>query len=206
MDPRTGEVLSLISLPSYDNNIFMTPGASKERVSLFAYSNKPLFNRAINGVYNPGSTIKPFVALAALREGVITPDTTVFSTGSIKIPNPYVPDKPSIFVEFNQEALGLLNVRSALARSSNVFFYIASGGFEGRKGLGINKLNEYWKKFGFGEKTGIDADNEATGFLPTPEEKLERTHQPWRIGDTYNVSIGQGDLRLSPIQLINYIA
>ncbi len=206
MDSRTGEVLSLISLPSYDNNIFMTPGTSKERVALFTDANRPLFNRAINGVYNPGSTIKPMVALAALHEGVITPDTAVYSKGYIEVPNPYVPDKPSRFVEFNQEALGMLNVRSAIARSSNVFFYTAGGGFESQKGLGINRLNEYWQKFRLGAKTGIDADNEAVGFLPTAEEKLARTHQPWRIGDTYNVSIGQGDLRLSPIQLINYIA
>ncbi len=206
IDPTNGEVLSLVSLPAYDNNIFMTPGMSKERVALFNDNNRPLFNRAINGAYNPGSTVKPLVALAALHEGVITPATTVYSKGFIEIPNPYVPNKPSRFVEFNQEELGLLNVRSALARSSNVFFYTAGGGFENVKGLGINRLHTYWEKFGFGSKTGIEADSENVGFLPTPEEKEQRTHQPWRIGDTYNVSIGQGDLRVSPLQLLNAIA
>jgi len=206
MDPKTGEVLSMVSLPTYDNNIFMTPGTSKERVALFNDNGRPLFNRAINGAYNPGSTIKPMVALAALHEGVITPNTTVYSKGYIEIPNPYVPDKPSRFVEFNQEVLGTLNVRSAIARSSNVFFYTAGGGFEGMKGLGINRLNSYWQKFGLGSKTGIEADNENVGFLPSSEEKEQRTKQPWRIGDTYNVSIGQGDLRVSPLQLINFTA
>jgi penicillin-binding protein 2 len=150
--------------------------------------------------------VKSRRALAALHEGVITPNTTVYSKGYIEIPNPYVPDKPSRFVEFNQEELGLLNVRSAIARSSNVFFYTAGGGFEGIKGLGISRLYTYWQKFGFGSKTGVEADNENIGFLPTPEEKEQRTHQPWRIGDTYNVSIGQGDFRVSPLQLLNAIA
>lgn len=207
MDPKTGEVLSLVSLPSYDNNLFVTPGKGKERAALVTDSlRKPLFNRAVSGAYSPGSTIKPFVALAALHEKVITPATKIYSKGYIEVPNPYVPEKPTKFVEFNQQELGMLDVRSALARSSNVFFYSAGGGFGEIKGLGIKRLHEYWELFGFGKKTGIGLEPEAAGFLPTEEEKVKRTKQPWRLGDSFNVSIGQGDLRLSPIQLINNIA
>lgn len=207
MDPKTGEVLSLVSLPSYDNNVFVTPGKGKERAALVSDSlRKPLFNRAVSGAYSPGSTIKPFVALAALHEGVITPTTKIYSKGYIEVPNPYVPEKPTRFVEFNQQELGLLDVRSALARSSNVFFYSAGGGFGDIKGLGLARLHKYWELFGFGRKTGLGLEPEAAGFLPTEEEKEKRTKQPWRLGDSFNVSIGQGDLRLSPIQLINNIA
>lgn len=204
IDPRTGELLSLISLPSYDNNIFMTPGMSAQRVALFNNPARPLFNRAVSGAYNPGSTIKPLVALAALHEKVVTPVQQFFSKGYIEIPNPYVPDKPSRFVDWKPH--GWVDVRSAIARSSNIYFYIIGGGFEGTKGLGIERLNHYWRKFGLGSPTGIDLEGEVVRDLPTPEEKVARTRQPWRVGDTYNVSIGQGDLLLSPIQLVNYIA
>ena len=204
IDPRSGEVLSLVSFPTYDNNIFMTPGTSKERVALIHDSGRPLFNRAISGSYNPGSTIKPLHALAVLREKVVSPTQQIYSKGYIEIPNPYVPDKPSRFVDWRPQ--GWVDVRSALARSSNVYFYEVVGGFEGLKGIGIDRLRGYWERFGFGAKTGIDADGESIGFLPSPEEKLTRTRQPWRIGDTYNVSIGQGDVLVSPVQLLNYIA
>ncbi len=213
MNPKTGEILSLVSLPAYNNNIFMTPGTSKERVALINDPQKPLFNRAIGGAYNPGSTIKPLHALAVLREKVVEPTYQIYSPGYIEIPNPYVPEKPSRFVDWRPQ--GWVDVRSAIARSSNVYFYEVVGGFPsngwpasgaGLKGLGIDRLRQYWEKFGFGKKTGIDADNEAIGFLPSSDEKLERTRQPWRLGDTYNVAIGQGDLLVSPIQLISYIA
>jgi penicillin-binding protein 2 len=163
-----------------------------------------LFNRAISGAYTPGSAIKPMVALAALKENIIDPKKQILSTGYIEIPNPYDPEKPSRFLDW--KAHGWVDLRSALARSSNVYFYEIGGGFEGLKGLGVNKLKEYWQRFLLGAKTGIDLPSESSGFLPDPEEKEERTGQIWRIGDTYNVSIGQGDLLLTPIQLINFIA
>ena len=206
IDPRNGEVRALVNFPSYDNNLFVTPGVGKQRVALFNDKNLPLFNRAVSGAYNPGSTIKPLVAIAGLREGVIDSTTTIYSKGYIEIPNPYVPDRPAKFVEFNQKVLGWVDVRSALAKSSNVFFASVGGGFEKIKGLGIERLREYWQQFGLGQKTGIDLGPEIAGFLPSPAEKLERTRQSWRLGDSFNVSIGQGDLLVSPIQLLNYIA
>ncbi len=195
MDPRTGEVLSLISLPSFDNN---------KVAKYLNSSSQPLFNRAISGAYTPGSTIKTLVGLAALHEKVIDPLKQILSIGYIELPNPYDPEKPSRFVDWRPQ--GWVDIRSALAKSSNVYFYEVGGGFEDQKGLGIGKLREYWQKFLLGVKTGIDLPGENSGFLPAPEEKEKRTGQIWRIGDTYNVSIGQGDLQLSPIQLINFTA
>jgi penicillin-binding protein 2 len=204
LNPQNGEVLALFNIPSYDGNVFVTPGKGKEINALFNDASRPLFNRAVGGAYNPASTIKPLVAAAALKEGVVSPGYQILSTGYIEIPNPYNPDKPSRFVDW--KAHGLVDVYSAIARSSNVYFYEVGGGFEGLRGLGIERLRRAWQEFGLGVKTGIDLDFEATGFLPAPEEKEERTGQPWRIGDTYNVSIGQGDLLVTPLQLINYIA
>lgn len=212
LNPQNGEVLSLINIPSYDGNIFTTPSTKKERNSLLTASYRPLFNRAISGMYAPGSTVKPMVAIAGLREGVITPQSKVFSSGVLEIPNPYNPDQPSKFLDWRPH--GWVDVRSALARSSNIFFYGVGGGFPSgignigdvTKGLGIEKLKEYWKLFGFGEKTGIDLDGENSGFLPDPREKEARKNDIWRLGDTYNVTIGQGDLLVTPIQLLSQIA
>ena len=196
LNPKNGEILSLISIPSFNNN--------KITSDILTNPLKPFFNRAISGVYAPGSTIKPLVAIAALKEKIIDPLKEILSIGYIEIPNPYHPDKPSRFVDWKPN--GWVNLYSAIARSCNVYFYEIGGGFENQKGLGIEKLKEYWQKFGFGQKTGIDLPGEATGFLPDPVEKEKRTKIPWRLGDTYNVSIGQGDLLVTPIQLINYIA
>ena len=195
IDPRNGEVLSLLSFPSYDGN------------NVAAYldnSNRPLFNRAVSGVYSPGSTIKPIHAAAALNEGVVQPTDQFFSAGYIDIPNPYNPEAPSRFVDWKPH--GWVDVYSALARSSNVYFYIIGGGFQDQKGLGIERLHKYWERFGFDKTTGIDIPGESSGFLPTVEEKEERTGDIWRIGDTYNVSIGQGDFRITLTRLLSAIA
>ncbi|MDO8443105.1 MAG: penicillin-binding transpeptidase domain-containing protein [bacterium] len=204
INPQNGEVLSLISLPSFDNNIFSRSrnNAEKNRILNSVYA--PLFNKAISGAYTPASTIKPMVGLAALAEGLIDPKKQILSIGYIEIPNPYDSTKPSRFLDW--KANGWVDLYSALARSSNVYFYEVGGGFEDQKGLGIDKLKEYWQKFGLGKKTGIDLPSEAEGFLPDPVQKEADKNDIWRIGDTYNVSIGQGDLLVTPIQLISQIA
>ncbi|KKQ22159.1 penicillin-binding protein 2 [Candidatus Wolfebacteria bacterium RIFCSPLOWO2_01_FULL_38_11] len=208
INPKNGEILALVSLPGFDNNE-ISPSA-------LADSRKPLFNRAISGLYSPGSTVKPLVALAALKENIIDVDTEIFSRGYIEVPNPYYPDKPSRFVDW--KAHGWVDFYSAIARSSNIYFYAVGGGLpeneyglisgnSGKiKGLGVEKLNNYWRQFGFEEKTGIDLSSEASGYLPDPKKKEKVSGQIWRLGDTYNVSIGQGDLIITPIELINYIA
>ncbi len=206
LNPKTGEILSLISLPSFDAN---------KVTKYLTVPTQPLFNRAVSGVYNPGSTIKPLHAIAGLHEGVIGKTLEIFSRGFIEIPNIYNPDAPSRFVDWKPH--GWVDVRSAIARSSNIFFYAMSGGLppnesEIIKGtsklnaLGIERLNEYWRKFGLGDKTGIDLNGEADSFLPNPEEKQKRTGQIWRVGDTYNISIGQGDISINMLQLADYFA
>ncbi|HXF44364.1 MAG TPA: penicillin-binding protein 2 [Candidatus Paceibacterota bacterium] len=195
LDPRNGEVLALFSIPGFD--------VGNVSASL-AKPNEPFFNRAISGLYNPGSTIKPLVAAAALAENVIGPKNEIYSAGYIEVPNPYNPENPSRFLDW--KAHGYVNLRSALARSSNVYFYEVGGGFGNQIGLGIEKLRQWWHKFKLDEKTGIDLPGEKAGFLPSPAWKEKRFGDPWRIGDTYNVSIGQGDLLMTPIELLNYIA
>jgi penicillin-binding protein 2 len=195
INPQNGDILALVSLPSFDGN----------NVSDYLdKSTQPLFNRAVSGVYSPGSTIKPIHAAAALYEGVVVPSDQIFSAGYIEIPNPYNPSAASRFVDWKPH--GWVDVYSALARSSNVYFYVVGGGFQDWTGLGIERLNKYWRKFGFDEVTGIDLPGEAVGFLPTPDEKEKRTEEIWRIGDTYNVSIGQGDLTITPLRLITAIS
>ncbi len=198
INPQNGEILALISLPSFDAN---------EDLGVFLTGdNNPFFNRAISGFYAPASTIKPLVAFAALKEKIITSTEEIYSPGYLEIPNPYHPEQPSRFMDWKPH--GWVNLYSALARSSNVYFYIIGGGLSNNEfnGLGITKLREYWKKFGFGEKTGIDLPAESAGFLPSPEKKKQQSGGIWRLGDTYNISIGQGGLLVTPLQLLNYTA
>jgi penicillin-binding protein 2 len=216
MDPRTGAILSLINLPGYDNNVFSEPGRNTEIGNLLTSSNRPLFNRAVNGYYNPGSTIKPLDAVAALAEGVIDSTREIYSPGYLLVPNPYNSATPSRYLDWQYQ--GKVNLTSALAQSSDVYFYIVGGGSPsqstpllndpsdyGISGLGIDRLHEWWQKFGLGKPTGIDMPDEGVGFLPTPAWKQKHFGTPWLLGDTYNVSIGQGDLLLTPIQLIDYV-
>lgn len=194
MNPKNGEILALSAIPSFDIS----------QVHKFLNApNQPFFNRAVSGLYNPGSTIKPLVATAALMEGVIDAKKQIFSAGYIEIPNPYIPSQPSRFLDWKPN--GWVDVRSALAKSSNIYFYEVAGGFERQRGMGILKLKEWWQKFGLDKKTRIDLPSERSGFLPDPDWKLKETKQPWRLGDTYNVSIGQGDIIVTPIELLNYI-
>lgn len=217
INPKNGEVLALVNFPSFDNNVFVDRSLSKERASILNKPSQPLFNRSVSGLYSPGSTIKPLVALAALREAVAHPADKVFSRGKLEIPNPYFPESPSVFVDW--KAHGWVDMASAIARSSNIYFYLLGGGLPdsvpsaglidgdlSRRGLGAVRLKKYWQFFGFGKETGLDIPYEESGFLPDPEEKESRTGDPWRLGDTYNISIGQGDLLVTPLQLVNFIA
>ncbi len=219
IDPQTGAVLSLVNLPGYDNNVFTQSGTSTtaEINRLLNSSDNPLFDRAVNGYYNPGSTIKPLDGVAILKDGVIDPAREIFSNGYLLVPNPYNTSTPSKYLDWRYQ--GSVNLAAALAQSSDVYFYVTVGGSPvasapllndpsdyGIKGLGIDRLYGWWQAFGLGKPTGIDMPNEAEGFLPTPDWKQRRLGTPWLLGDTYNVSIGQGDLLVSPFQLIDYIA
>lgn len=204
IDPKNGEILSLMSFPTFDNGIMSNSGHGDEKRAILNSSNKPLFNRPVSGHYSPGSTIKPLVGVAALKEGVIDPGRTIFSPGYLDIPNPYDPTKPTRYLDWRPQ--GHVNMAAAIAQSSDVYFYEVGGGFGDQKGLGITRLREWWQKFRLDQKTGIDLPGEASGFLPSPEWKQKRDGRAWLLGDTYNVSIGQGDMDITPIQLLNYIA
>ncbi|MDP3725003.1 MAG: penicillin-binding transpeptidase domain-containing protein [Nanoarchaeota archaeon] len=195
MNPQNGEVLALFAVPGFDVSR-LTPYLTDAR--------RPLFNRAVSGLYSPGSTIKPLHALAALTEGVVKPETSIFSSGALEVPNPFNPSRPSIFKDWR--AHGWVNARSALARSSNVYFYQIGGGFGTQPGLGIKRLKEWWERFRLHLRTGIDISGEAAGFLPDPKWKEEASGRAWLRGDTYNVSIGQGDFLITPLGLLSYIS
>ena len=203
IDPRNGEVLALMSFPVFDNNVLVHPDLKDARTEMLTAPTKPLFNRAVSGYYTPGSTVKPMVGIAALKEGVIDPRREIFSPGYLDIPNPYDPEHPTRYKDWRYQ--GNVNLASAIAQSSNVYFYEVGGGVAGTKGLGIDRLREWWQKFRLGVAAGIDLPSEAKGFLPSIEWKEKSGRHPWLLGDTYNVSIGQGDLLLTPIQLLDYI-
>lgn len=199
IDVKTGEILALISSPSFDNNKMNLGMSSEEYQTLSSNAKKPLFNHAISGEYPSGSTIKPVIASAALQEGVITPKTTVLSTGGIRINQWFFPD-------WKAGGHGLTDVRKALAESVNTFFYLAGGGDDTHQGLGVKRMTDYMRLFGLGDELGIDLPSEATGFLPSMEWKLKAKGEPWYIGDTYHLSIGQGDLLVTPLQVATYTA
>jgi penicillin-binding protein 2 len=162
-------------------------------------SNRPLFNRVVAGEFPAGSTIKPVMAAAALEEKIINENTTINSNGGIRI-------SEWIFPDWKAGGHGLTNVKKALAESVNTFFYYIGGGYDNFKGLGIDKIVKYFKLFWLGQPTGIDLPSEGTGFVPTPAWKEEAKDEVWYIGDTYHVSIGQGDVSVTPLQVANYTA
>lgn len=192
MDPRSGSVRALVSLPSFNANLLLTDPKYYGR--LVTDSAQPLFSRAISGQYPPGSTFKLLVAAAGLDAGVITEKTHVLSTGGVRIGRFFFPD-------WKAGGHGTVDVRSAIAWSVNTFFYIVGGGLGDVPGLGIERMGAMAKQFGIGQKTGIDLPSEATGFFPTPAWKEKTKGEMWYIGDTYHASIGQGDVLLTPLQV-----
>lgn len=205
MDVNTGGVLALTSFPEYSPAI-LSSGRDSQTISGYINSEKkPFLDRAVGGLYTPGSIVKPYVAIGALNEGIIDPEKKILSTGQISIPNPYFPDIKSVFMDW--KAHGWVNMREALAASSNVYFYEIGGGFEGQQGLGIYNIGKYTKMFGLGQKTGIDLPGEEEGTIPSPEWKAENFNgEAWRIGDTYHTAIGQYGFQVTPVQMVRAVA
>ncbi len=194
MDPNNGEILSLVSWPSYDSNLFVSGIEQEMYSSLLNSDDQPLFPRAVAGEFPSGSTIKPVYAAAALIDGIITPYTTFLSTGGIWVSVWFFPD-------WRAGGHGVTNVYHAIADSVNTFFYYIGGGKDDFVGLGIEKMMDYARLFGFGSVTGIDLPGEADGFLPSKQWKEEIKGEQWYIGDTYHVAIGQGDFLVTPLQI-----
>jgi len=199
LDPKTGGVLALVSLPSFDNNVFSGGANSQDLVKILENPNQPLFNRAISGLYASGSSIKPLVATAALEENIISPNKQIYSQGFITVKNQYNPD--IIYTYHDTAPAGWVDMRKAIAISCNVYFYTIGGGYLDQKGLGSTRLKNYLNLFGWGEKTNIDLPQEAQGLVPDHIWKEENINEPWSTGDTYNLSIGQGYLQVTPLQL-----
>ncbi len=213
LNPKTGEVLALVSLPGYDNNLFAHGIKQQDYNNLLTDKNLPLFNRAITGTYPPGSTVKPIVALAALQEGVVTPATIINDRGVLVIPNQYDPSVTYNFFGWKREGLGPMNVYSAIAQSSDIYFYTITGGHPNSqiKGLGAEKLAEYYRKFNIGKIWGLDLPGEKTGTVADPawKEKFYKNDpilSKWYLGDTYHVGIGQGDMLVTPLQVAQWTA
>jgi len=196
INPKNGNVLAMVSFPSFDNNLFSRKISQEDYVKLIQDSEKPLFNRALAGEYPPGSTLKPLIAVAALSEGVVTPSTSVNCNGNIRIGEYQFRD---------WKTHGVTDLKKAIAESCDVYFYSIGGGYGGISGLGMNRMKKYENAFGLGIKTGIDVFGESDGFIPSEEWKLKEIGEKWYIGNSYHASIGQGYILTTPLQIANYI-
>jgi len=205
MDVETGEIIALASYPEYSSQLLTDGGDAKAINALLQSDRKPFLNRAVNGLYTPGSIVKPFVAMGALNEGIISETKKIVSTGSISIPNPFDPTKRSVFNDW--KAHGAVDMREAIAVSSDVYFYEIGGGFEDQIGLGIGRIEKYLRMFGYGIPINDSFLGMKAGTIPNPEWKKENFDgEIWRIGDTYNTSIGQYGVQTTPVQAVRAVA
>lgn len=194
MDIHSGEILALTNYPEYNRNFNQ------------AESDQSFLNLFTHGLFTPGSIIKPFVALAALNEGVISPEKHILSTKTIVIPNPYNPSNPTYFSDW--KAHGYVDVRDAIAVSSNAYFYAAGGGLHDQKGVGITKINQYASAFGLDQGAGIKGFEPVTGVMPSVawKEQVYPDDPTWRLGDTFLTSIGQYGWQTTPLQMLRAVA
>jgi len=209
LNPQTGEVLAMVSLPSYDNNLFANGIDPEAYRSLLADPERPLVNHAIAAQQPPGSDFKVITASGALQEHVITANTTFRCEGSLWVPNKYFPDDPALAQEFKcwwEWGHGDLNVIGALGYSCDIFFYHAGGGYLDQEGLGVDRLAAYARNFGLGQLSGIELPGEAPGLIPDPDWKRLNYSESWVLGDTYNMAIGQGFVLATPLQMANVAA
>lgn len=188
--PESGEVLAMVSSPSYDPNLFVHGISSKDYNRLLQSKDRPLINRATQGRYPPASTVKPQLAILGLEDGAITPSTIINDRGWFQIPN-----TKRKFRDWKRWGHGKINVYKAIEQSSDTFFYNLA------YNVGIDKINSFMTEFGFGEYTGIDVREETNAILPSRGWKRARYNQPWYQGDTISVGIGQGYWSATPIQL-----
>ena len=205
MNIENGEVLTSTSFPEYNGELLSLGEDSATIKNYLNDSRKVFMDRTISGLYTPGSIVKPFFALGALNEGIIDASKKILSTGSISIPNPYVPGEKTVFKDW--KANGWTDMGQAIAVSSDVYFYTIGGGFEGQKGLGITNIGKYAKLFGIGTQTGIDLPDEKGGTIPSPEWKTKNFKGDiWRIGDTYHTAIGQYGFQVTPLEMARAVS
>ncbi len=205
IDVTNGEVIAMTSYPEYSSEVMSSKTDVAKVRSYLSSKDKLFLDRAIDGLYAPGSIIKPYMALAALNEKVIDPMKKIESTGSISIPNDYDPKLSTVFKDW--KALGWVDMRHAIAMSSDVYFYNIGGGYKDQKGLGISNIDKYMDMFGFGHKIENSFFTGATGVVPSPEWKMKTFDgETWRLGNTYHTAIGQYGFQTSPIQIVRAIS
>lgn len=190
VDPNTGQVLAMVSLPTFDTNLFVNGISSKDYAALSTDPSQPLFNRNVRGGTPPGSTIKPFVALAGLESGLRKPEDTVYSSGEF-----FIPGQRRGYRDSHRGGHGTVDLTASIAESVNTYYYRLA------LDLGIKRFDEYMRRYGFGEPTGIDLVGEVSGILPNPEWKQKRFKQAWYMGETVIAGIGQGYWVVTPLQL-----
>ncbi|MEC9134107.1 MAG: penicillin-binding protein 2 [Pseudomonadota bacterium] len=200
IDPKTGGVLALVSKPSYDPNQFIVGMTDAQFQALSGSVYVPLFNRATNGQYAPGSTFKPVVGLAGIASGAMQWDTQIDDNGSFRLPGGEREYRDWSWTVDNSGGQGVVDLRRAIYRSSNVYFYdVASR-------LDVNYLAGFAEGFGFGRNLAVDISDASRGLVPDPEWKLGAKGEKWYQGDSVNMGIGQGDLLVTPLQIATYVA
>lgn len=205
IDTLTGEVIALTSYPEYDSEVMSSKTDTAKVKSYLNSKDKPFLNRAVDGLYVPGSILKTYMALAALNENIISPTTQILSTGSITVPNQYYPELKTVFKDW--KAHGLVDMRRAIAVSSDVYFYEVGGGYKELNGLGIERINKYMRLFGFGEKIEDSFFTGKSGTVPNPEwKKLNFNGEAWNLGNTYHTSIGQYGFQVSLVQAVRAVS
>ncbi|NWF68223.1 MAG: penicillin-binding protein 2 [Chloroflexi bacterium] len=216
MNPQTGEVLAMVSFPSYDNSRFARAIDGEYYLDILADPIRPLVNNAIKGLYPPGSIWKVITALGVLEENVIDPQSELLDFGTLQVPNRYAPNDEAAaqtFVCWIPEGHGRVNMIEAIAWSCDVYFYQVGGGNERvsasllrPNGLGITNLFRYATASGIGSELGIELPYEVAGRMPDPDWKRRNYGENWSTGDTYNAAFGQGYVLVTPLQLINAVA
>ncbi len=189
-DPRNGDILAMVSTPGYDANLFVNGISSADYKVLLTDPDRPLYNRAIQAAYPPASTVKPYVAVSALTEGVINRNTSLFDPGWWQLPG-----SEKRYRDWKKWGHGRLNVTKSLEESADTFFYQVA------YDMGIDRLSEWMEKFGYGSRTGVDLPQESAGNMPTRDWKMRRFKKPWYQGDTIPVGIGQGYWTATPLQM-----
>lgn len=195
LDPRNGQILAMVSMPSFDPNAFVLGISQTDYQALQQSKDRPLYNRALRGLYPPASTIKPYLALAALQYGIINPEENFYDPGWYQIRN-----NSHIFHDWKKRGHGVVDLTSAISQSCDVYFWEL-----GMK-LGIKRITNFLSQFGYGNITGIDLDDELSGTLASPEWKEKAKGAKWYEGDTVNASIGQGYMQATPLQLVSAVA
>ncbi|MDD5165633.1 MAG: penicillin-binding transpeptidase domain-containing protein [Candidatus Pacebacteria bacterium] len=203
MDVHTGEVLAMTSYPEYSSEIMSDKTDSAAIRGFLTDKNQPFLDRITDGLYTPGSIVKPYVAMGVLTEKIIDPYKLIHDSGSISITNPYNPSQVSVFRDW--KALGSLDLRHGIAMSSDVYFYTVGGGYKDQPGLGITRLDKYFSMFGFGTKIAPSFFTGPAGLIPTPAWKQKTFGEDWYLGDTYHTAIGQYGFQVTPAQVIRAV-